>query len=873
MTVPFVAYRLKVQQVERACLFQLSWGVSQQLSAALPYPPKLAEAYEHWRRTYLNFYGQSAIDRPLSPPSSKPPISGVSPNSLPVPPPLVPPPPDPPPEPPDALRGRVVETGSMTPAANDLHARLAKAEATLLHQFHRWLRSSELYEIRSEIARAALRVNRGFAFADEEPRVDVFLTCTPFELERLPWEAWEIGEEFAAANNIRIARYPANVREEPTQLPQRRHNRMRVLAILGDDTGLDFKADREAVERLAPVADVEFIGYQPEQSVTELKQQIAEALDDDRGWDILFFAGHSNETEVTGGELAIAPGAALSIRELTPHLKRARQQGLQFAMFNSCSGLSIANASIDLGLSQVAIVREPIHNQVAQEFLVRLLQNLADGQDSHDALRSASKFLKSEKSLTYPSSYLIPSIFRHPNTELFRIERRSWRQRLQQVLPNRAQAIALGALSLLSLLPGVQNALLEGRTFGQAIYRDLTGQLPETGEPPVLLVQIDRESIFREGIPDPTPMDRGYLAKLVRALSERSAVTVGIDYLLDRQQPDTDPVFAAAVETAIEKCSMWMVLASISDRYPAVEAADIAPLEWTLRGNINGSHTHLKLPPLQGYDGQNLPFGYLLALVWAIEEEPLGADRVEPDLTSEMLLQVQLLSTASAIDAPESPVSHLKRLRSSPITEGSTYFGQRWLHPIIDFSIPPDRVYERMPAWQLLEGPAQLAGDGATDRQQIAIVAPGGYEEAGIGKADYFPLPAAMSYWREKGAAGEIEFEGIGLENAAVYTGAEVHAYNIHHFLNRHLVTPVPDLWLVALSAVGGKTIAVWMEKQQRQSPTRWLAVKLLAIGTGLYALISVQLYISSTVLLPVVLPATTLWTYVLLSWRRTSRD
>jgi hypothetical protein len=51
---------------------------------------------------------------------------------------------------------------------------------------------------------------------------------------------------------------------------------------------------------------VQFVGWQPGKTSTELKTQICEALTDAKGWDVLFFAGHSNETAITGGELAIA---------------------------------------------------------------------------------------------------------------------------------------------------------------------------------------------------------------------------------------------------------------------------------------------------------------------------------------------------------------------------------------------------------------------------------------------------------------------------------------------------------------------------------------------------------------------------------------
>ena len=105
-------FRLKVQQIDRTCLFELSWGKGQQLTATLPYPASLEQSYQQWQKAYLNFYRT-------------------------------------------ALRGRVVATGKITPSPEEWHRQLVQAEARLLSEFDRWLRREELYEIRTEIARAA----------------------------------------------------------------------------------------------------------------------------------------------------------------------------------------------------------------------------------------------------------------------------------------------------------------------------------------------------------------------------------------------------------------------------------------------------------------------------------------------------------------------------------------------------------------------------------------------------------------------------------------------------------------------------------------------------------------------------------------------
>jgi hypothetical protein len=320
----FTAFYLTIQQVEQVCLFQLSWGQGQHLSVNVTYPENLTKLYQEWQHIYLSFYKK-------------------------------------------ALRGKVANMGSLAAPPIDWHARLVQAEAQFLSEFHHWLRSAELFEIRKQIAQASKQ--------NQTPYLDIFITCSTLTLAKLPWEVWEIGTEFALeSSQIRIVRTAKNRQGTVTATQGKYPHKARILVILGDETGLNFKTEKQAIKSLKPHADVKFIGWQPNKNIDELKTEIVKTISSQIGWDILFFAGHSNETDLTGGELGIAPHVALSISELEPALITAKDRGLQCAVFNSCNGLTIADKLIDLGISQVAVMREPIHNEVAEEFLLRFLQ-------------------------------------------------------------------------------------------------------------------------------------------------------------------------------------------------------------------------------------------------------------------------------------------------------------------------------------------------------------------------------------------------------------------------------------------------------------------------------------------------------------------
>jgi hypothetical protein len=861
-------FKLKVQRIGQQCLFDLTWGKGFVLSALLNYPEHLTIALQNWQDAYYNFY--RTLPDPL-------------------------------------LRGRAEDSGYLEPENVDWHREVKETERHLLLTFHQWLQSQELYEIRTHIAQTIVTLHSQRATRDSRAnhphtKVEIFLTCQPLEIARLPWETWELGAEVAGIGQVRLARTSVNIRQEAPKVKRPSHRKARVLVILGDETGLDFRGDRSAVQSLASLATVEFVGWSPGSDPATLKAEIVEAVAEDPGWDVLFFAGHSNESTLTGGELVIGPGIYLSIQDLSPALETAKQKGLQFALFNSCSGLAIADALIDLGLSQVAIFREPIHNRVAQDFLLCFLQGLTHHLDVHDALLLACQDLKTNKEFTYPSAYLIPSLYRHPETELFRLRPFGLEQCFRRLLPTRLELLTLFVLLSLSLAYPLQNTLLSYRTWIQAIYRDCTRQIAQIDDrskaPPVLLVQIDDRSLEQAHIANPVPISRPYLAQLVKALAlEKGSGQVqilGIDYVFDNAVLDQGEL-KQAIQSAVAQEQTWFVFATRRD--PTSGEVPIPPqvasLGWSLQGYIGGFDNRvILLPP--GLDcRQRCPFAYLLALLDRYRQETsqpiqprLTPDPAHPSLREHLL---QAITDSSSQD-PTGSLHILNQLRLHPLTGLSDQtLAQKWLQPIIDLSIPPQEVYDQIPAWQVLD-PTSPALSKATIQPSIVIIAAGGYEGAGISEPDYIPTPLAINYWRMRGFARKPTTGFL-----PVFTGGEIHAYAIHHLLNHHLVIPIPDTWMILLAALLAKIINVWREEQarrssefgirnfssgdaprtefrlpgtfgQRSQPSKLkqrLPIVVFIGLTGGYWLISWQVYISGAVLLPIALPTATFWIYL----------
>ena len=733
-------FNLYLQPQGQTCQFRLTWGHGQSIAVVVDSPTEVFQHYETWQTAYLHYYR--------------------------------------------SFRARAGVSGIAKLLQIDWRSKLIQSEAILSNTFQLWLDQAELLPIRVEITKAL-----------RDETTDLFITCESPEFDRLPWEIWQESPEFPGT--LRIARTPTTIRSQVGKRMVR--SRLRILVILGDETGLNFQAEREALKTLQRYADVEFVGWQGKED-DMLRSRIREAITDTSGWDLLFFAGHSNETALTGGELGIAPGESLMVAEVLSDLRIAIDRGLQFAIFNSCRGLSIAQTLIDAGLSQVMIMREPIHNRVAQQFLLKFLQQFITGADVDTAMRSACDTLKHHPNLDYPSSHWIPSLFRHPASELLQcvpIDRLRW---LKQWKPDRRETCIIGGVAILSLLNPVQDSLMNLRQGIQTIYRLTTGQVPQNS-PLIQLVTIDQASLDQAAIVNRQPMDWNYLATVLDQLADYQPGIVGLDFSLDRPENHKKDGQVERLKRLLERFEKTPFI--FSSFFAGQQELQVSPRLLT-QPAISGytNTTDWALPLLRQGDRcvVSCPFSIRMA-----------------NMTSPMIRDV------------------------SPITYFSRPLRQFWLHPIQDFSIPFDRVYQKISAKDLKRvDRSQLAG-------KTVMVVAGDYEKAGLDNhtKDYtmdIPLPIQWGTPLEQ-------------QSSKVFTGGERLAYATHHFMTRHFVIPIPDFWSVLIV---GTIAKVWNLRSRKRSPRR-LRKRFFLLGGLLYGLLGLQLYLSAKLLLPFLLPAVTI--------------
>ena len=255
---------------------------------------------------------------------------------------------------------------------------------------NQWLNSEPFQNIVQQ-----LRTQLG---PDDEIRV-IIETDVPL-LHRLPWHLWNFFEDYSNAEVALSTQY-----ERPRLLPRSPTGRVKILAILGNSEGIDVDKDRFLLKEL-PGTQTEFF---VEPTRKELNEQLW-----NRDWDILFFAGHSaSQADGATGEIYINQTESLTIPQLRNALQTAIARGLKLAIFNSCDGIGLARNLADLNIPQIIVMREPVPDLVAQEFLKNFLAAFAGGRSFYCAAREARERLQGLEN-DFPCASWLPVTYQNP---------------------------------------------------------------------------------------------------------------------------------------------------------------------------------------------------------------------------------------------------------------------------------------------------------------------------------------------------------------------------------------------------------------------------------------------------------------------------
>lgn len=220
-------------------------------------------------------------------------------------------------------------------------------------------------------------------------------------LWKLPWHAWDLLSSYP---NVGVSYSPVEYESWEIAKHQTQSDRVRLLAIFGDNRYLDLEGDREAIKSLEATESV--FCHQP-----QARDLIAQ-LRDPKGWDIFFFAGHS-QTIQQRGRISLSARESIETEQFKHALREAIQQGLKIAIFNSCEGLGLAQQLADLHVPIIIVMQEIVPDLVAKSFLKEFLREYAAGQPLYTAVRRAQERL--EEFTDLPGATWLPMIYHNPS--------------------------------------------------------------------------------------------------------------------------------------------------------------------------------------------------------------------------------------------------------------------------------------------------------------------------------------------------------------------------------------------------------------------------------------------------------------------------
>ncbi|HAA29060.1 MAG TPA: hypothetical protein DCE56_16905, partial [Cyanobacteria bacterium UBA8553] len=221
------------------------------------------------------------------------------------------------------------------------------------------------------------------------------------EVRQIPWHLWDFLKSYRKAQFALCSPFYRRI-EKPS--PQRA--KLRILAVLGNSVGINVDADRKILEDLQE-AETVFL-------VEPTRQEFDKQLWNEQGWDIFCFSGHSSsQWDGKNGWIEINKTEQLAIDQLENALRAAIERGLQLAIFNSCDGLGLARQLASLHIPQIIVMREPVPDLVAQEFLKNFLTAFASGKSLYLSVRQAREMLQGLEN-NFPCATWLPVICQNP---------------------------------------------------------------------------------------------------------------------------------------------------------------------------------------------------------------------------------------------------------------------------------------------------------------------------------------------------------------------------------------------------------------------------------------------------------------------------
>jgi len=364
-----------------------------------------------------------------------------------------------------------------------------------------------------------------------QDEIQIIITAENRQLLRLPWHLWQFFDDYP---NAEPALSLSNYLQPHKSNGSLNKEKANILAILGNSQGIDIAHDQKLLQEL-PNTQLQFL---VEPRLEDLNHQLWQS-----NWDIFFFAGHSSSHPVeAAGIFQVNTTESLTVNQLRFALKKAIAQGLKLAIFNSCDGLDLAWDLADLHIGQVIVMKEPVPDRVAQEFLKYFLTAFSAGQSLFLAVREAREKLQGLETTFLGASWL-PVICQNPaelpmqwewgtkdtakgNLPKQRLKLQNAKLRIAQVL--------LTSLLATTLVWGVRSLGILQPLELWAFDRLLQLRPQELPDNRFLIVTIDEADIqSQSGQPREGSLSDAALDQLLNTLERHQAGLIGLDIYRD----------------------------------------------------------------------------------------------------------------------------------------------------------------------------------------------------------------------------------------------------------------------------------------------------------------------------------------------------
>ena len=380
-----------------------------------------------------------------------------------------------------------------------------KKALQLRSYLNEWLLSDSFRPIR----------DRWLKYLMPSDEIRILISTNSMQLKKLPWHLWDLVDRDYPNAEVTLSAYNS----EQIHIPQTSiySKKIKILAILGNSDGIDVGQDKQLLENLTN-ASTTFL-------VQPRRQDINEQLWN-QDWNILFFAGHS-QTEGDTGRIYINPYDSLTIAELRYALRNAVSNGLQLAIFNSCDGLGLVPELQDLQIGQIIVMKEPVPDFVAQQFLKYFLTTFSAGESIYSAVRKAREKLQGLEA-EYPGASWLPIICEHPT-----VKPMQWKESVASPVKG-WRTLLLASLLITSLVIGVRWRGFLQKWELQAYDQIMRSRPDEVPDKRLLVVGI-KETDFQ--LPEQQTrkgsLSDSALHKLLQKLEPHNPRVIGLDIFRD----------------------------------------------------------------------------------------------------------------------------------------------------------------------------------------------------------------------------------------------------------------------------------------------------------------------------------------------------